>query len=259
MSTKFHLAKRLLLLLVTTALTVSLSGQSAALTTARASLSDLDQDVRIAALDSLRATGAVSPDLYLALGNAHYEDERPGRAVLAYERGLRLAPGNKDLANNLRFVREDANITELRVPPFFLTSWWRSVGAFLGAGLSQWLALLFWSLAVAGAAFWFLRRRNMDEKHRFALLPAAVICLLLAGLFYALGNSRAAYLTNDREAILTARKASLRVAPGADATLEAELSEGVRLRIIDEFDGYVKVALENGKQGYLPGGSLERI
>lgn len=259
MSTKFRYANRLLLLLFTCGLTVSLSGQPAALAAARESLSDPDQDVRIAALDSLRATGAVSADLYLALGNAHYEDERPGRAVLAYERGLRLAPGNKDLANNLRFVREDANITELRVPPFFLTSWWRSVGAFLGTGLSQWLALVFWALAVAGAAFWFLRRRDMDEKQRFALLPAAVGCLLLAGLFYSLGNSRAAYLANDREAILTARTANLRVAPGADATLEAELSEGVRLRIIDEFDGYVKVALENGKQGYLPGESLERI
>lgn len=250
---------RLLCCLLSSIFLVSLSAQSTALTSARAALTDVDQDVRIAALDSLRATGSVSPALYLALGNAHYEDDRPGLAVLAYERGLRLAPGHDDLANNLRFVREDAGIEELRVRPFFVISWWRSVGALLGVGLSQWLALLLWVLAVAGATYWFLRHREMDEKQRFALLPAAVVCFLFAGLFYTLGDSRAAFLHNDREAILTARTASLRVAPGPAATLETELTEGTRIRILAEFDGYVKVALENGKQGYLPEESLERI
>lgn len=236
-----------------------LGAQSDLLTNARSVLTDVDPDVRIAALDSLLATGRVSPELYLALGNAYHADERPGQAILHYERGLRLAPGNRDLANNLRFVRGDAGINELQVRSFFLTNWWRAVGAFLGASFSQWLALVFWALAVGGAAYWFLRRRQMDEKRRFALLPLAAIALVLAGLFYSLGSSRAAYLSNDREAVLVARAATLRVAPGPDASPEADLSEGVKLRVLDEFDGYVKVALENGQQGYVPEETVERI
>ena len=250
---------RFLLLTCCIFLTGHLFAQSDLLTEARASLADVDPDVTIAALDSLRATGAVSKELYLALGNAYFADDRPGMAILSYERGLRLAPGNADLTNNLRFVRADANINELQVREFFLTSWWRNVGAFLGAEIAQWLALLLWAAAVAGAAFWFLRRKNLDEKQRFALLPAAAICLVLAGLFYALGDSRAAYLANDREAVLVAREASLRVAPGPDATLEEALNEGVKFRILAEFDGYVKVVLDDGKQGYLPEDVVERI
>lgn len=237
----------------------TLGAQSDLLTNARAVLNDVDPDVRIAALDSLLATGRVSPELHLALGNAYHADARPGRAILHYERGLRLAPGNKDLQNNLRFVRGDVGINELQVRSFFLTNWWRSVGAFLGAGLSQWLALVFWALAVGGAAYWFLRRHEMDEKRRFALLPLAAVSLVLAGLFYTLGSSRAAYLSNDREAVLVARSATLRVAPGPDASREAELSEGMKLRVLDVFDGYVKVALENGQQGYVPEETVERI
>lgn len=245
----------LLLLLVS----LSVSGQTDLLTTARESLTDIDPDVQIAALDSLRASGAVSPELYLALGNAYYADERPGMAILNYERGLRLAPGNRDLSNNLRFVREDSGINDLRVRAFFLTGWWRNAGAFLGVSISQWLALIFWALAIAGAAYWFLRRKEMAEKHRFALLPLAAIAVILAGLFYSLGSSRANFLANDREAILISRQVTLRVAPGADATVEAELEEGAKLRILDEFDGYVKVALENGQQGYVPEKTVERI
>lgn len=242
-------------------LLISLSafGQSAALTAAREALTVPDAEVQVAAFDSLLATGKESADLHLALGNAYFNDDQPGRAILHFERGLRLAPGRKDLVNNLKFVRAEVGINKLQVKEFFLVGWWRAVGAFLGTNVSQWLGLLFWWGAVAGAVVWFLKRRGMDEKKRFALLPLAAVSFLFALLFYNIGSSRADFLNNDKEAILTADFADLRVAPGPDATLEETLKEGVKLRVLDEFDGYIKVALEDGSQGYLPAGSLEVV
>lgn len=240
-------------------LTSFVYGQSPELTAARLSLTVPDAELQIKALDSLRATGRVSADLYIALGNAYFNDEQPGLAILNYERGLRLKPGNADLRNNLKFVREEVGLGKLQIKEFFLVGWWQSVGAFLGSGLCQWLAIVFWWGAVAGAVVWFLRRKGMDEKKRFALLPMAAVGLVLATLFYSLGSSRADFVNNDKEAILIAKSADLRVAPGPDATLEESLSEGVKLRLIDEFDGYIKVALEDGSQGYLPAGSMEVI
>lgn len=235
------------------------SGQSSALTAAREALNVPDSEVQIAAFDSLLATGKESADLHLALGNAYFNDDQPGKAILHFERGLRLAPGRTDLVNNLKFVRAEVGINKLQVREFFLTGWWRAVGAFLGTNVSQWLGLLFWWAAVAGAVIWYLKRRDMEEKKRFALLPLAAVSLLLGLLFYNIGSSRADFLNNRKEAILTAEFADLRVAPGPEATLEETLKEGVKLRILDEFDGYIKVALEDGSQGYLPEGSLEVI
>jgi hypothetical protein len=74
-----------------------------------------------------------------------------------------------------------------------------------------------------------------------------------------MGNSRNAWLENDQEAVLTAKIADLRVAPGPEATLEKALSQGLKLRLLDEFDGYVKVVLDNGKQGWLPAVAVEKI
>lgn len=238
---------------------LALSAQTDKLTDAREALTSGDARAQIAALDSLVTTGAVSPVLYQALGNAHFNNGDYGKAILNYERGLRLKPGNKELKNNLKFVRGEAGINRLDLPDFFLVRWWRSVGAALGAGTLFWLAVGFWWLAVAGAVVWFLRRKEMDEKRRFALLPAAVICLVVAAVFFSMGNSRNAWLNNDREAVLTAKIADLRVAPGPEATLEKSLSQGLKLRLLDEFDGYVKVALDDGKQGWLPAGAVEAI
>ena len=239
--------------------TVSLSAQTDKLTDARKALATDDVRTQIIALDSLAKTETVSPELYQALGNAHFKNGDFGKAILNYERGLRLKPGNKELKNNLKYVRGEAGINRLELSDFFLARWWRGIGAALGASTLFWLAIAFWWLAVAGAVMWFLRRKEMDEKRRFALLPAAVICLVVAALFFGMGNSRNAWLENDREAILVAKIADLRVAPGPEATLEKSLSQGLKLRLLDEFDGYVKVALDDGKQGWLPVSAVEKI
>ena len=116
-----------------------------------------------------------------------------------------------------------------------------------------------WWLAVGGGSLWWLRRSEMEEKRRFALLPGAGLLLVVAIFFFTLGNSRNALLENDREAVLITEGADLRVAPGPDATLEETLHQGLRLRILDDFDGYRKVSLEDGRQGWLPEESLEVI
>lgn len=214
---------------------------------------------QVAALDSLIAEGQPSPALYQALGNAHFEQGSFAKAILNYERGLRLQPGNKALKNNLKYVRAEAGINRLELKSFFLARWWRAVGAKLGAATCFWLAMACWWLAIIGAVVWFLRRKNMEEKKRFALLPLAGIFLGLAVLFFSLGNSRNSLLSNDREAILLTDNIDLRVAPGPDATLEQTLNQGLKLRILDEFDGYVKISLDDGKQGWVPVTAVERI
>lgn len=202
-------------------------------------------------LDSLETQGAVSANFYLTLGNARFESGQPGRAILAYERGLRLRPGDRDLANNLRYVQQQTGITVTPVPDFLLLRWWRLAGAAIGTGSAYVLSLLFWWLAVAGIAYWYLRRAVMEEKRRFTLLPAAAGAWLLALGFFLLAQSRYAYLHQEQEAVLVVPAATLRVSPTLAGSVEAELEEGHKVRIIDEVNEYVKVQLEDGRQGYL--------
>ena len=190
-------------------------------------------------------------DGYLALGNTHFEAGATGEAILAYERGLRLRPNHPVLLNNLQYVREEVGITAPSIPDFFLLRWWRSIGAVMGSTSAYGLALVCWWLAVAAGLYWYLRRRQMAEKRRFVLLPASVLLLGLAGLFYLLGQSRYDFLHRTDEAILVSPTAALRVSPTEAASVETELISGQRLIIIDRVGDYVKVTLEDGRQGYL--------
>ncbi|MBD5204426.1 MAG: tetratricopeptide repeat protein, partial [Bacteroidales bacterium] len=66
--------------------------------------------------DVVREEG-VSPQLLFNMGNAAFNAGDYGQAALAFERALRLQPGNKEIRNNLEFLRnkvEDANKAELK-------------------------------------------------------------------------------------------------------------------------------------------------
>ena len=218
---------------------------------AREALAAEDYRLAVRILDSLESSGSVSPNFHLVQGNAHFEAGQPGRAILAYERGLRLRPGNKDLNNNLRYVRQQIGVDAADVQEFFVLRAWRSFGAFLGTTTAYVLSLTLWWVAVAGMVYWYLRRDDMEEKRRFALLPSALLCAFLAAAFYGLGSSRAYFLQRSDEAVLL-DDATLRVSPTPEGSVEAQLPEGVKLYITDRVNQYFKVQLPEGQTGYLP-------
>lgn len=209
-------------------------------------------------LDSLEKGGEAGADFYLALGNARFETGRPAGAILAYERGLRLRPAGKKLSNNLRYVREESGIPVAEIPDFFLLKWWHFVGSTLGGNLAYGLSLLCWWVAVFGVLWWFLRRKGMDEKRRFALLPLAVGVAALAVVFFTMGRSRHEQLTRLDQAILM-KEATLRVSPSAQGTVEGQLLEGEKVVVTDRVNSFVKVRLEDGRQGYLKESDLELL
>ena len=48
--------------------------------------------------------GVANPILFFNLGNAYFKNENLGKAILWYERALRLEPNNEDIIHNLAFA-----------------------------------------------------------------------------------------------------------------------------------------------------------
>jgi tetratricopeptide (TPR) repeat protein len=218
---------------------------------AQAEISSGDYTHAADILDSLENSIVPTANFYLALGNARFESGRTGEAILAYERGLRLKPGNGDLTNNLRYVREEAGLPPVAGSDFALLRWWRVLGAAMGTTVAYSISIILWWLAVGGVVWWYLYRRRMSEKRRFALLPLSVGIGVLSLLFFALAWSRYDYMHQKEEAILLAPVATLRVAPTSEASAETDLPAGHKVTITDRVNRYVKVRLSDGRQGYL--------
>lgn len=198
--------------------------------------------------EAVLASGYTAANLHYNLGTAYYQAGKVGRAILHYERGLKLAPHHRDLRFNLGFVRRQQEGLPAPYPGFFLSRWWTGLAGWLSP--SAWAVLLLSLLWLALLAYlaWANSRRSFWWGKPLSLLLLA-IALLSCGFAF---ERRAALQRTDRAIVIDAAQ-QLRVAPGLDAPeAGTEVPEGLRLRLIDEYEDWRKVELENGRQGWLP-------
>ena len=104
----------------------------------------------------------VSADLYYNLGNSYYRLDNITQAIIAYERALRLAPGDQDIRFNLQMARSK---TIDRITPeseMFFVTWYRSLVSLMSGLvwlLSHWWLPSYWrwpifSPIASGCAKW---------------------------------------------------------------------------------------------------------
>jgi tetratricopeptide (TPR) repeat protein len=196
--------------------------------------------------------GAHNADLYTNLGNAALQAERPGQAVLAYRRALRLDPSHSRALQNLEHARALLPAWLPRPEPAGLLDsfffWHRTLSradralvaalCFAAAGL----------LAAASIRFAAPALRNA------ALLPALAWLALIGSLVLddASAQRDAAVVTAES----TARAADSALAPAA---LGEPLPAGAEVRVLETRSPWLRVRLANGRDVWVSEADVTRI
>jgi tetratricopeptide (TPR) repeat protein len=209
----------------------------------------------IAAYEQLDRQNVASRDLYYNLGVAHFRQGSLGRAVWSFERALEVDADDEDARFNLaqacklaeRRVLDKMESAErdplwIRVVTYFTasTETWIFVGVYLGC-----FVLL------------FLRRRAADDS-RAALTAGAAILgtgALLAGVLL-LGR-----MNLERIPFAIVLPDMVAVKEGADTGYRTsfEVHAGLRVRLLDRDQDWVRVRLANGLEGWLRAEDVGRL
>lgn len=212
------------------------------------------------AVETYRAVleqGYESAELYYNLGNAHVRLGALDRAVLSYERALRLDPANEDAAENLRLVRARLPDRIEPLPRFWLLTF-----------VDGWITLLPRDVLIAlsgglyllcGAAVVLLVLRRPAGWRTFLSRTAWVTgCLaLILGGTLVLRETR---LGAPEEAVIVVSEVSALSAPSSDGGLVLfSLHAGTKVRIDQRSGEWVEVVLADGKVGWLREATLEVI
>lgn len=206
--------------------------------------------------ESIVANGYESAALYLNLGNTYVRLGHMGKAILYYERGLRLRPDDEDLLYNLGIAGLMTVDKIETVPRLFLWDFWDGVkGWFSLEGIiwSAWSAYLFVFLALSAVVV-----AGRFSFRRLALLSAiggtvVFILLLLVGI------DRYSDLTRSDLAVIMPEIVAVKNSPdgrGADAFI---LHRGTKVQITDTIAEWIKIRLADGKVGWLEAESVESI
>lgn len=214
-----------------------------------------DYQLALQLFDSVR-TDYTSPALLLDIGNCYFKLGDVPQAILSYERGLRLAPGDDDIQANLDLAREQVKDRVNELPAFALGSSWGRVRG--GSDVDQWARRSLW----IGAAFFVLLAAGLTRRERWlkrTLLGASGVAFVALVVAIAFAGARHAELTDDSEAIILAPKVDVMSEPRAGTTVLFVLHKGTKVTVLQEQNAWYEVKLSNGSVGWMPPASLERI
>jgi hypothetical protein len=200
---------------------------------------------------ALVAAGVAGPAVHYNLGNALLRDGRLGAAIASYRRAAVLAPREEDLEANLRFARESARDAleppgpgALRRTLFF---WHYSLSrdeALRAAVLVE--VVLFGALAL-------LLRRRGSEPLRWLAVTAAVVLLALVGSLVV------RWALPLRVAVVLPAEVEAHSGTDRETVVRFRLHAGTEVRALAARDGWVRIALPGGEQGWLPEDQVEIV
>lgn len=192
--------------------------------------------------------GKVSPELYLNLANAYLKSNNIGKAILNYERGLKMNPGHQQLAQNLSYAEKQIEVPITAIPDFFLARYWQSFYLALSSGIWSLIQIMSMILITISVGFWLLSKEL--KKKRTAFFSLIFFCFLLMIALIA-GIQRTKYSGSITHAVVMNNKTGLLSSASDQSELLLSLSEGIKVRILDQIGDYLKVELMDKEVGWI--------
>ncbi|MBZ0294952.1 MAG: hypothetical protein K8L99_20485 [Anaerolineae bacterium] len=191
--------------------------------------------------------------VYFNLGNAYYQSDNIGFALLNYRRAQQLSPRDGEIYQRLNLARSrrlDIQGDE--------TLWLDAMSTFTLAVVTchelGWIVLTLWFVFFACLIAWILLRTQ-----RNVLRPI----LFATGLFLIVGLSlwlvRGFTEANRPAAVVVENTATVMSGPGEDYLELYRLYGGAEMRLLEVRDGWVRFMLPDQRQGWIPQSTVEQV
>jgi len=208
------------------------------------------------AYESLVNNGYASGVLYYNLGNAYYKVGNIAKAVLFYERALKLMPNDEDLRYNLQLANSVIIDKIEPAPRLFIWQYWDGMKQMLSLHGLTWLAYLVFVLTIGAWAGLILARTY--RFRRIALIAGSVSGLVFA-LVLVVFFGRLSDLGSKDSAIVTAQITTAKNSPDPKSSDAFVLHAGVKVQITDQLSDWVKIRLADGKVGWMERSAAETL
>ncbi|NIM19234.1 MAG: tetratricopeptide repeat protein [Candidatus Latescibacteria bacterium] len=235
-----------------------------------------DYEGAMEVFQSLIDRGVEDKDLYYNLGNAYYKNGEMGRAVLNYERALRLSPRDRDTRENLalvesllrdrQFIRAENSLKRAIV--------WLHRN--LSTGETAVLVSACYALFCLLAVIWIFRKSDfvVSLYRRFSILSPGrffglsreqdllLAAVIVFGLFIGFGASTYQKVSAERRrdrAVVVDPEISVFSGPTRESTLQFKIHEGTRTIVRMQREGWVQIDLPGDLSGWVEADTVENI
>lgn len=205
-----------------------------------------------------------SSTLFYNIGNTYYRQGNLGKAIVYYERALKLDPSNSDARTNLQFVK--GQITDKEPDSSSVVS--KAVDKVINsfhADAWAWIALLLFAVFIGAAAAYLFSETVLIRKTAFF---GGLVVFLLTVCAVVISFTAANRVEADNYAIILPPAAQLSTSP-REARSQSEqaflLHEGTKVEVIDSVSSpgeggkWLEVRVPTGERAWIKSTEVERI
>lgn len=229
-----------------------------------------DYDVAIAKFRAIAEMGNESDVLYYNLGNAYFKrgegnvnaqgvafnSGELGRAILNYERALKINPEMEDARYNLAIATKLTNAPE-EVPVGFMTSVWRSMSRALGSNTWAILSLVMLFVTLALVLVYLLANNITARKVSFFISIATLLAFILTTAFAL--SQRSMQLDRSRAVVVCNSTQAVHSEPNHRSKVIREPMQGVIVEVLRSDNAWSEVKFADGEKGWVRTDYIEVI
>jgi tetratricopeptide (TPR) repeat protein len=201
--------------------------------------------------------GLESAALYYNTADAYFKDGNISKAILFYERALRLDPSYEDARYNLELLNNTIQDRIDPVPDFILRVWAKDICYVMDSDAWAVCFLVLLALTLALALLFILGATAAGRRAGF-FTGIVTLLLAVASLSFSLWQKND-YMSAD-DAIVMRPVTSVKSSPSSEASTDLFiLHEGTKVRILDNVGNWYNVELADGRQGWMKTTDIEEI
>ncbi len=204
----------------------------------------------------LLSDGYQSAALYFNMGNASYKNDDIPAALLYYGKAHKLSPGDEDINFNIRFVNLKTTDKIDESPEFFLARWWKGFVLAFSINALAILSILFVFLGSGVLVLYFFTGSVTVKKVSFF----GAIALFVIGVFtFVIAGLQESYFNGHKEAIIFSNSVNVKSGPVEKTATLFVIHDGTKVNVLDDSNGWIKIKLANGNEGWIKAADVKEI
>ena len=196
----------------------------------------------------------ISKELFLNLGNSYFRLDSLPNAILFYEKGLKIAPGDIDLTHNLQHCNtllKDKNSIKKSILVNEL------VYSFLGKSPNYWAYSSIILLLSASVLFLFYRISN-DFTWKRINFYSSILILIIFGITILLSAISKSKIKESKYGIVFTPTVKVLLEPSENASTTYQLHEGTKAKVTAENSNWYEISF-NEKKGWIQKKHIKKI
>ena len=215
-----------------------------------------DYNGAIRSYESILDAKQESAEVYFNLGNCYYKLNKVAPAIYNYEKALTLKPNDKDILNNLNFAKK-LTIDEIKeVPKVGFEKLVRDFTATYHYNTWAWISVVLAVLFLLFFLGYYFSALTLSKRIFFIGMFVVLLAILISVSSAIFERN---HYNSERPAIIFKEMVSVKSEPKASSSEVLELHEGTKVYVLESFDGWDKIQLTDGTEGWLEKSDLKEV